>query len=564
MSTSFIDLHCHSTKSDGTLTPTQLVELALKKHLSAIALTDHDNVSGIEEAVNAAKSTDLEVVPGIEFSTEYNGIDVHIVGLYFDWQDPTFREQCEEFVNERVNRNKKMAALLCKAGFDMPYEKIEAAFPGSVLTRAHFGRYMKEHGYVKEISEAFEKYIGEDCPYFVPREKISPEKAIAFTKKFHGFAILAHPFQYNLGDEGLDTLVQCLKAAGLGGIEAYYNNHTKEQTQKIIALAEKYDLLLSGGSDFHGSNKPGIDLGTGYGDLRVPAELLTKIKHRLHGTSDDTKIFFCDFDGTLATSEKAISEKTRKALDDFTDRGGIFVFSSGRAMTDVREILNRTNLHYKDMYVSAYNGAEIWNPETKVTYYRETLPMEVVHRAFELADKMHLYIQVYDGDVIVTKKHTKEIDYYTRTVHMDVRYDEAPDQHLLAAPCKCLVIDLDDPKRKIPPFAKALSGAFPGKVRCLMSNANYLEIDPVNATKGNALRWLCRFLGIPVANSYAAGDAPNDIPAIEAAGCGILMKNARDAAPTKEDADRMEQAADVITTEDNDHDGLVPFIEKMR
>lgn len=559
----YIDLHCHSTKSDGTFTPTQLVQYAIKKGLSAIALTDHDNVSGIPEAVEAAKGTDLEVVPGIEFSTEYCGSDVHIVGLYFDWQDPDFQSQCEEFVNERVRRNKKMARLLCEAGFDMPYEKIEAAYPGSVLTRAHFASYMMEKGYVKDRNEAFSKYIGEDCPYFVPRDKISPEKAISFTLKFHGFAILAHPFQYNLGDEGLETLIKRLKAAGLGGIEAYYNNHTPAQTEEIKALAEKYDLLLSGGSDFHGENKPGLDLGTGYGGLQVPAELLTAIKHRLHGTSDQTKIFFCDFDGTLATTQKTISEMTRNALDRFVERGNLFVFSSGRAMTDVREILKRTNLSYPNMYVSAYNGAEICYPKTGVTYYRETLPMEVVHKAFALADEMGLYIQVYDGDVIVTRSHTREIDYYTRTVHMDVRYAEHPDEDLSAAPCKCLVIDLDDPQEKIPPFAKALSEAFPGVVRCLMSNAHYLEIDPVVATKGNALKWLCRYLGIPIANSYAAGDAPNDVPAIEAAGCGILMQNARATAPTPEDADMMEKAADVITKEDNDHDGLAPYIDEM-
>ncbi len=497
--------------------------------------------------MTAARDTGVEVIPGIELSTEYEGKDVHIVGLYYDYEDPDFQSAVNEFTQERVRRNQKMCAKMAADGIPISYEAVEAANPGAVITRANIARYLYDTHYISSIDYAFSHLIGDTCPYFIPREKISPEKAVSFLRRFGGIPILAHPFEYHLGDEGLDLLLQRLKAVGLMGIEVYYCKHSPEETEKAMALAKKYDLLPSGGSDFHGTNKQGLELGTGYGHLFVPYSLLAGIKRAKHGIPDETtKIFFCDFDGTLGTSKKDISPATREALDSFVyDRGNLFVLSSGRAMSDVKSLAERLRLSYPHMFLSGYNGAELYDCDREETFFRETLSFEMVKTAFALAKKHGLYIQTYDGDAIVTEEAGKETAYYTRYVKMPVRENalvgEHPEVVLSEEPCKCLVIDLEDPRGKIPPFVNDLEAAFPGQMNLLMSNANYL----------------CRYLGIDRKNAIAAGDAPNDVPMLEAAGVGIGMLNGLDSAP------QIERAATVITGTDNDHDGLVPILDRL-
>lgn len=330
-----VDLHVHSTRSDGTFTPTELVDYAVKKGLSAFALTDHDTVDGLDEAMQyaaglraqaesknvfphqrdagqpavpvpeshpqgfghmvpgtkttsseatspetAVKSSALipEVVPGVELSTEYQGKDVHILGLFIDHHNDRFLEYLRNFVDSRDTRNHKMCALLQETGMDISYEKLLNAFPGSVITRAHYAKYMLTHGYVKSMAEAFERYVGDRCPYFVPREKVTPAQAVELILHAGGIPILAHPILYHMSDARLDRLVGELKEAGLLGIEALYTTYHACDERQIRGLAEKYGLLVSGGSDFHGDNKPGTDLGTGYGKLYVPEEVLDQIR----------------------------------------------------------------------------------------------------------------------------------------------------------------------------------------------------------------------------------------------------------------------------------------------
>lgn len=276
-----VDLHVHSNRSDGTFSPTQLVDYAMEKGLSAFALTDHDTIDGLQEALDYAGTLAgqgmpvPEVIPGIEFSTQYQGKDVHIVGLYIDYRKPAFRSQLQDFVDSRIRRNEKMCGLLQGAGIDITYEKLLEEFPDAVITRAHYARYLLSHGYIRSMNEAFERYIGDRCPYFVPREKVTPEQAIRLILNADGIPILAHPVLYHLSDAHLDELTARLKGAGLMGIEALYSTYSTGEENKIRALADKYHLLLSGGSDFHGSNKPGLDMGNGYGRLEVPAKILT-------------------------------------------------------------------------------------------------------------------------------------------------------------------------------------------------------------------------------------------------------------------------------------------------
>ena len=285
-----IDLHVHSTRSDGTYTPTELVDYAIKKGLAAFALTDHDCVDGLDEAIAYADSLRLtnpevpEVIPGVEFSTEYKGSDVHIVGLYIDYKSTEFQKYLVDFVESRTLRNRKMCKLLQEGtGMDISYETLLETFPDCVITRAHYARYMMSKGYVKSISEAFERYIGDHCPYYIPREKVTPAQAIELILSAGGIPVLAHPLLYGMGKARLDALVAELKDAGLIALEAIYSTYSASDEREMRTLAAKYDLGISGGSDFHGDNKPKLDLGTGYGSLYIPYEVLTKLLDKKTG-----------------------------------------------------------------------------------------------------------------------------------------------------------------------------------------------------------------------------------------------------------------------------------------
>lgn len=279
-----VDLHTHSDKSDGSLVPAELVDYAIAKGLAAVALTDHDTIDGLDEAVAHARALmqagqpSIEVIPGIEFSTKYEEKDVHVVGLYIAYDSPAFQAKLREFVDSRINRNIKMCRNLLEAGIDITYEKLQARNPDAVITRAHYASYLFENGYVKSRQDAFAIYLGDHTKYSVPREKVTPVQAVSLILQAGGVPILAHPPLYHMENDQLDKLVSDLKAAGLMGIEALYSSYTQQDERDMRRLADKYDLLLSGGSDFHGVNKPGLDLGTGYGKLFVPEEFLDKIK----------------------------------------------------------------------------------------------------------------------------------------------------------------------------------------------------------------------------------------------------------------------------------------------
>lgn len=275
-----IDLHVHSNCSDGTLSPASLVHHAVSCGLAAFALTDHDNTDGLAAAFDAAANTGIELIPGIEFSTEYLGKDIHIVGLSFDWQHPDFQERVNYYREERWRRNEKIIHLMAADGIDISHDQMAEAFGETVWTRAHFARYLADHGYVEEMWNAFHTYLGEGCKYFVPRQKVSPDEVIRLICRFGGIPILAHPLQYNFSQEELRTLLQKLKEAGLIGLEVYYSTHTPEQTKQLRELAKALDLAPSGGSDFHGANKPDISLGTGKNNLRIPYSILEGLRQK--------------------------------------------------------------------------------------------------------------------------------------------------------------------------------------------------------------------------------------------------------------------------------------------
>lgn len=273
-----IDLHTHSTESDGTLTPQELMEHAREVGLSAVALTDHDSIQGIAKARPVAESLGLELVPGIELSTDYNGKEVHILGYYIDEKNPEFLARLKDFVDGRDKRNEKMADLLRQEGFDLTLEGIYEEYPDSVITRAHFSRYLVDHGFVKDRETVFAKYLGDNCRCYVPREKITPFEAIKLIQMGGGLAFFAHPVLCHMNHDRLRSFIGDMKNAGLTGMEAIYSMNTPGDEANMKKLAHEFDLLISGGSDFHGSNKPYIRLGSGKGNLCIPYDILARIK----------------------------------------------------------------------------------------------------------------------------------------------------------------------------------------------------------------------------------------------------------------------------------------------
>ena len=279
-----IDLHVHSNSSDGTLTPTEVVYEAKRQGLRAIALTDHDTVKGIKEAKAAVlalkelENYELELVPGVEISAGFGKKDIHILGLFVDEDNFHLQEVLSTVERARDERNKKMADNLATAGLPISIEALYEEFPTAVLTRAHFAEYLYKVGAVKEIRDAFKKYLNEDGPYYVLRKYMSPKEAIALIQEAGGIPVLAHPLIYRLPEHQLKELIVSLKADGLMGLEVMHSTNVNNDESYLRGLASTYGLIPTGGSDFHGNVKPDIQMGCGRGNLSVPYSYLETLK----------------------------------------------------------------------------------------------------------------------------------------------------------------------------------------------------------------------------------------------------------------------------------------------
>ncbi len=272
----YVDLHTHSNYSDGTFPPAKLVEKAVETGLAAFALTDHDSVRGIDDAIKAVKEkkAPVKLIPGVELSAAYKRRDIHILGLFVNHKNPEFGRVSDLVIKRRDDRNREMVKNLKKAGIPISMEALTAGNPDAAVTRAHFARFLVDAKISATPDEAFKNYLNPDTPFYVPRKYIEPSEAIELIRKSGGISILAHPLHYGLEERELDDLVRRLASYGLGGIEALYSNHSTDDEIYAKKLAKKYGLLISGGSDFHGSNKPSIEMGTGRGSLRVPYSYL--------------------------------------------------------------------------------------------------------------------------------------------------------------------------------------------------------------------------------------------------------------------------------------------------
>lgn len=279
----YIDLHVHSCCSDGTATPEELVQLAIDNNLVAFALTDHDTVEGVARALDAAKGRNIQVIPGVELSCEYTispsrKKEIHILGYNLDHTQPELVDTLSKIAEERDNRNRQMCKNLNAAGFPIDYESLTARFKGTILTRAHFARFLLEQGAIPSIDFAFKEILAQDGPYFVSRKYLTPQSGIELIKKAGGIAVLAHPLLYKMSVTELHRLLTETKEYGLRGIEAMYSRNRGNDEAFVRKLAQDFDLFITGGTDFHGTNKPDLEIGRGEGNLRVPVMLLENLK----------------------------------------------------------------------------------------------------------------------------------------------------------------------------------------------------------------------------------------------------------------------------------------------
>lgn len=275
----FLDLHTHSTASDGSLKPAELVRRAAEAGITALALTDHDSTAGLDEAEAEAGRHGMEFIRGCELSTstEYGAVD--LLGYYVPGGSAGFEARLQLLRGARMRRNALMLQKLNELGIVLDVDELAASGEG-VFGRPHIARLMREKGYVKHVREAFDRYIAKDKPAFVPKEPFLPEEAVSFLSSYGVSSFLAHPMLIHAPKEWLDALVARLVPCGLTGLEAYHSEHDARGVRHILRLADKYGLLVSGGSDFHGEAKPHIALGRGKGGLKVPDFVLESLKQR--------------------------------------------------------------------------------------------------------------------------------------------------------------------------------------------------------------------------------------------------------------------------------------------
>ena len=272
------DLHTHSTFSDGTLTPTQLVEEAQRCGLAAIALCDHNTVAGLPEFLAAAEGTPVEAVPGIEFSTDYHGTELHVLGLFLKPESyGPITDLLEGFRARKDRSNAELVEALGRAGYRLDYEAIKAGTPNGQVNRAHIAAALMEHGHVSSVKEAFKTLLAPEHGYYRPPERLNVFDAIRFIKSIGSVAVLAHPF-LNLEEEELRRFLPEAKLAGLDGMETLCSSYSEEITALAASIADEFELKHSGGSDFHGSNKPDVRLGKGKGNLCIPLKILEELK----------------------------------------------------------------------------------------------------------------------------------------------------------------------------------------------------------------------------------------------------------------------------------------------
>jgi predicted metal-dependent phosphoesterase TrpH len=277
-----IDLHVHTTFSDGTSSPSKVVHLAKSAGLRAIAITDHDTLRGNKEAIDEGRKVGVEVVPGVEVSVDMRGGTMHVLGYYVDYNYASLIEVLQRVEEGRHERNEEILGKLGDLGMALDYDEIKAVASEGPVGRPHIAQTLVQRGHVASTREAFDKYLKKGAPAYAERLRFSEAEAIRSIREAGGIAVLSHPNSLNCAnDADLSGIVERLAAVGLQGIEAHYPSHSPKVRRALEALAEQYGLLATGGTDFHGDMYPEVSIGFGYGDLYVPYSIVQAMKERL-------------------------------------------------------------------------------------------------------------------------------------------------------------------------------------------------------------------------------------------------------------------------------------------
>ncbi len=276
-----IDLHTHSACSDGTDPPERIPELAAAAGCSAVALTDHDTFAGLPAATTRAAMLGIRLVPGCEVSCRYRGASAHVLVYFADEPGTPLAEELARLRDDRISRNRRLAARLAELGLPATYDEIVAEAAGEESAgRPHVAAVLVRHGAAESIPDAFDRWLGEGRPAYLPKSRVTPEEIANVARASGAVAVLAHPFALGLEPRELDTAVAELAASGFAGIEAHYARYSPEERAELAALATRHDLVATGGSDYHGSVKSGLEVGRGEGDLEVPDDALAALEAR--------------------------------------------------------------------------------------------------------------------------------------------------------------------------------------------------------------------------------------------------------------------------------------------
>ena len=274
------DLHIHSVFSDGTLTPCEIIDKAIDSGVSAIALTDHNTIDGLSDFISASKGKNIEIVLGSEFSVDYNGTELHLLGLFIKPEHfNKISDLMSDFMYRKEQSNIELVEALNRDGFEINYNKIKDETPNGKINRAHIAAAMMKKGYVSSIEDAFKTYLSKKGIYYKEPPRTNVFEMLDFINSIGAVSVLAHPF-LNLSLNELLTFLPKAATRGLVGIECYYSLYDEETTALSIELADKFNLLKSGGSDFHGERKSDIALGTGKGNLSIPYDWYAKLKQK--------------------------------------------------------------------------------------------------------------------------------------------------------------------------------------------------------------------------------------------------------------------------------------------
>lgn len=274
----YIDLHTHSNCSDGSMTPSELVKHAAEKGLKAIALSDHDTVAGIDEAIAAGEKYGVEIVPAIEFSVQ-SATETHILGFYIDHKSPLILKALEDINKVRWQRTVNTCEKLRALGFNVTLDEALAIAPSGLIGRAHFARLLMEKGYTQSVKEGFDKYLANGRPAYDGTQSLTAVEAVKLIDSLGGVSFVAHPHLIRLDDKALRAFLTELKSVGLCGIEGYYNEYAPEMQDYFQNLAKELGLEICGGTDYHAKMKPHIEIGIGQGDMKIPYSVLENIKN---------------------------------------------------------------------------------------------------------------------------------------------------------------------------------------------------------------------------------------------------------------------------------------------